>query len=147
MSKKCAREFDERLLSGYLDQELTQADEQRVRLHLEECEECSATVEEMTRIREATMTTSFVAADDNEWQEAPRSALSSWLRRIGWLLTGGWLLAMGFFAIAEYLRAPESWYVKAIPVVLVVGVALLLASIVLDRIKAAKSDRYRGVKK
>lgn len=147
MSKKCARNFDEQLLSGYLDRELTQADEQRVRLHLEECGSCSFALEEMTTIREATMTTNFQAVDDEQWQEEPRSPISRWMRRLGWFLTGGWLLGLGILATKEFVQAPEAWYVKAIPVVLGAGILLLLASVALDRLRAAKTDRYRRVEK
>lgn len=147
MSDNCIRTFEEELLSGYLDGELTQADEQRVRLHLEECEVCSTAVATMAAIREATMTTSFQAVDDEQWMEKPRSAASRWMRRSGWLLTGGWLLGFAVVGFREFFLAPESWAEKAIPVVLGLGILLLLGSVGLDRIRAAKSDRYRRVKK
>ena len=35
--------FDEALISGYLDGELTQGDAQRVRVHLEDCAVCQRT--------------------------------------------------------------------------------------------------------
>ena len=50
--------FDEALISGYLDRELTQGEAQRVRLHLEDCAECRSLADEITRLREATMATS-----------------------------------------------------------------------------------------
>ena len=49
--------FDESLLSGYLDGELTQADEQRVRLRLEGDSEARTMVAEMQRIRQAARST------------------------------------------------------------------------------------------
>ena len=42
MPEPCGRTFDGALLSGFLDGALTQADEQRVRVHLEDCETCRA---------------------------------------------------------------------------------------------------------
>ena len=43
-------QFDEALLSGYLDSELTQGDEQRVRLHLEGCAACKSEIEELRKL-------------------------------------------------------------------------------------------------
>ena len=48
-------EFDETSISGYLDGELTQRDDQRVRLHLEDCAECRAIADGMRKMKEATM--------------------------------------------------------------------------------------------
>ena len=40
MTEVCNRTFDSILLSGYVDGELTQADAQQVRVHLEQCPRC-----------------------------------------------------------------------------------------------------------
>ena len=45
MPEHCGRTFDDALLSGYLDHALTQADEQRVRIHLEDCATCRMQME------------------------------------------------------------------------------------------------------
>ena len=76
MSERCGRNFDEALLSGYLDRGLTQLDEQRVRVHLEDCETCRAAVDEMKRLREVTMSTEFDVPTDDQWSEIPRSRAS-----------------------------------------------------------------------
>ena len=57
MPERCGRNFDEALLTGYLDRVLTQSDEQRVRVHLEDCATCRAAVDDMKRLREVTMST------------------------------------------------------------------------------------------
>jgi len=55
MPDACGRTFDETFLSGYLDRALVQGDEQRVRVHLEGCVSCRALLDELTSIRDATM--------------------------------------------------------------------------------------------
>ena len=65
MQANCDRKFDEALLTGYLDGALTQADDQRVRIHLEECADCRRLSDELRELRETTMTTRFeLPADD-----------------------------------------------------------------------------------
>ena len=59
MSERCERSFDEALLSGYLDRALTQGDEQRVRVHVEDCGTCRTALDEMARLRDATLQTEF----------------------------------------------------------------------------------------
>lgn len=65
-------EFDEAILSGYLDGELTQGDEQRVRLHIEHCAGCGIVIDELRKLREATMNSNFQVPDDTQWDETPR---------------------------------------------------------------------------
>ena len=103
MSDAHDHRFDETLISGYLDRELTQADEQRVRLHLQDCTHCRELADELTRIREAAMSTSFPLPDDRQWDETPRSGLSSYLRNFGWLLMILWVVGLAGFGIWQLL--------------------------------------------
>ena len=59
MPDRCPSGFDDRLLSGYLDGELTQGDEQRVSVHLQNCPHCKELFDDLERNREATMSTRF----------------------------------------------------------------------------------------
>ena len=54
MSRPENHEEIQQMLSAYLDCELTQADRQRVRLHLEECAECRSAFEEMKALKRLT---------------------------------------------------------------------------------------------
>ncbi len=83
--------FDDTLISGYLDGELTQGSEQAVRVHLETCERCRTTAEELRTIKEAAMGTRFEVPEDLQWDETPRSTGSRLAQRAGWLIAGsGW---------------------------------------------------------
>lgn len=147
MNQNCQPTFDESMISGYVDSELTQADNQRVQLHLEECPSCLAMVDDLRQIREAAMTTRFPVPSDDEWREEPRSAGSRWIRRCGWALVLAWILGATWFALQGFLYGSATWYEKALIFALGAGPLLLFLSVLIDRLQALKSDRYGRVQK
>ena len=139
--------FDEALLSGYLDGELTQADRQRVRLHLEDDAEARSLVEEMAEIREVARSGDWVEPSDEQWNEAPRSSTSRFLRGTGWLLLGAWLAVVAVAVLWGLIFGPESWGEKALALAVVGGPLALFISVLIDRLKVMQHDRYRSVEK
>lgn len=147
MARGCRNGFDEALISGYLDQELTQAAEQKVRIHLEDCAGCRALLDELRQLREATMTTQFVEPSDTEWNERPRGAASRGLRSLGWAMAIIWLVVTVGFGLWQMWQAPQSAFERLLIFGGITGFALLFLSVLIDRIRAAKTDRYREVEK
>lgn len=139
--------FDEALLSGYLDGELTQAEEQRVRIRLEDDPEARRLLEEMRVTREATMTTEFHVPEDLQWDERPRGPFSRLLRHGGWLLFVLWAVGVAGFALWQLVVSPEPIWQKLLAVGGLSGLALLLLSVLLDRLRDRKTDRYRRVRR
>jgi len=143
----CGRRFDEELLSGYLDGALTQGERQRVRLHLEDCPACRAELAEMTDLREAAMSTRFALPADDQWNEAPRGAVSRLSRGTGWLLVVVWIVAVAGFALWELATGPASLVEKLLVFAGLSGAALLFVSVLVDRLRTWPVDRYRRVPK
>ena len=143
----CGRRFHEELLSGYLDGALTQGDTQRVRLHLEDCPDCRARFQEMTDLREATMTTRFALPADDQWDETPRGVVSLWSRRLGWALVVTWAVGLACFLLWQIAAGPESLLEKTLVFGGILGVALLFISVLSDRLRAIPTDRYTNVHK
>ncbi len=141
------RGFDEALLSGYLDGELTQAEAQRVRIHLEDHPEARALLDEMRRTREATMTTRLKVPDDVQWDERPRGPLSLFSRRLGWLLLIAWAVGVTAYGLWQFFTAPEHLAEKLAATSAASGLALLFVSVLVDRVRDARTDRYRRVLK
>ena len=140
-------DFDEAMISGYLDGELTQRDEQKVRLHLEDCGRCRGLADDMRTLREATMTTEFNVPEDTQWDERPRSGLSGWFRSIGWLVAVVW--AVGMTGWLSYLIATDSenWWEAALWFAFLAGGTLLFLSVLIDRLRVRRTDPYRKVEK
>jgi anti-sigma factor RsiW len=139
-------DFDEALLSGYVDGELTQGDAQRVRLRMERDPEVRATVEELQRIKEATMGSDFRLPPDGSWDEAPRSRASRLLRNAGFIVGIGLLLALVVTVLVALLDEESLIGLLFVGGFLVAG-GLLLASVLIDRREDIKNDKYRRVKK
>ena len=147
MPERCPTGFDERLLTAYLDGELTQDGEQRVEIHVEDCAHCAGVLDELRTIREASMTTNFATPPDEQWNELPKTAASGVLRRLGWWLAVPWLLVLTAYALYEAWLGTAG----ALERVLVFGgisaIVLLFLSVLLDRLRDARGDRYREVEK
>ena len=147
MSEAHDHRFDEALLSGYLDGELHQGEEQRVRLHIQECARCRELVTELTRMREAAMTTKFPMPDDRQWDETPRGGLSAFLRNFGWLLLVAWVVGLSGFMIWHLVTDGENLVEKLLVFGMWLGFGLVFLSVLLDRLKSYRTDRYRRVEK
>jgi anti-sigma factor RsiW len=147
MTERCPTAFDDTLLSGYLDKELTQGDDQRVRLHLEDCANCRATLDELERLRAASRSTPFVPVPDDQWDERPRGPLSGFARRLGWVMIIGWVAVLAGLAVWEFVVSPGALGPKLLTAAAVGGPVLLFVSVLLDRLRTLKTDRYRSVLK
>ena len=138
--------FDEALISGYLDSELAQAEAQRVRLHLEDCRECRATADELAQLKEATMSSEFKTPDDG-WDESPRGGVSHLLRNAGLLVGLTWIVGLAMWLIWELANDPEGLIGLLLVGGFLVSAGLLLTSVLIDRRRAMKNDKYTKVQK
>ena len=140
--------FDEALISAYLDGELTQGDSQRVRLHLDDCAACRRIADDMLKLKEATMTTEFRVPEDTQWDETPRGAASRIFHSFGWLVAIAWVVGLGAYFIWQIATGSESVEFEGlIGFGLMLAVALVFVSALIDRLKTRKTDPYRKVKK
>ena len=140
-------DLDEALISGYLDGELSQGDAQRVRIHLEDCAACRSNVDELRQLREATMTSEFQVPADSEWDESPRGGASRLLRNAGLAVGLAWAVGFAMWLIWELANDPEGLIGLLLVAGFMLSAALILASVLIDRLRDRKTDRYRRVKK
>lgn len=139
--------FDEELISGYLDGELSQGQEQRVRVHLEDCPECRAMAEELNRLKEVTMTTEFRVPDDTQWDETPRGRGSGFFRNFGWLILVAWIVGTLGYGLFQMATDTDELFEVVIVFGAWLGFGLVFLSVLIDRLKTRKTDRYRRVEK
>jgi len=138
----------QKMLSAYLDGELTQADSQRVRIHLEDCEECRRARGQLEKLQRVTSEMKFVEPPEERMSEIEERLSVQAPRIAGW---GLFLIgALVWVVYAIYLFAVEAdqpvWQKLTIAAV-VIGLVLILASVLFQRLLELPHDRYRGVKK
>ena len=141
-------QIPEELLSGYLDGTLVQQEEQRARRLLEESAEARLVFEDLKAMREAARGTPFRRLDDIQFSEVPRSRLSAMLRFSGFGLVVLWLAALTGFGLWRYSQSADSGLWEKLMVFgLSSGILLAFLSVLSDRLRDAREDPYRGVKK
>lgn len=136
----------EELLSGYLDGELTQQVRQRVELHLDGCDGCRRMFDELRSIREGIGGLDTLEPTPEQWSRMMSTLANKTSRGVGWTIgiAGGALLA-GFAAYEFAIDDSVDRLVKIGLAAVVGGAALLLLSVLVDRLRARKSDRYKDV--
>lgn len=136
------------LLSAYLDDELTQAESQRVRLHLEECSGCRQQALELERLKRMTAELVFPDPPEQEMEELERRLSVRAPRRLGWMLFCGGAVALLIYSLVMALL---HWRPPTVREILggmvVVGLLLLFFSVLRQRLLELPHDRYRSVKK
>ncbi len=145
MSSVRERPFDEELISGYLDGALTQQEAQRVRLYLEQSVEGKALFEEMKTLREATSSTEFLLPENNQWPELPQGHFSWLSRSLGWTLISLWLTIVTAYAPWKFFAHSADPFRIFLFLGLPGGLVLLFLSVLVERLRELKADRYRGV--
>ena len=134
------------LLSGYLDDELTQQEKQRVSVHVDGCDECRGALEDLARLKERVGAARLRAVDEKTWRETTDDALVEVSRGIGWLvLIGAVLLAVGY-GVYEFLSDPEQATIEKIAAVAIyLGLGGLFISVLRQRLIERKTDKYEDV--
>ena len=138
------------LLSGYVDQELTQQQSQRVQVHLDTCAECRKLHADLKNMKEQLRQLSYPISDEEMLEKLEKDLFASSSRNFGWIMLGLGALAaivagtIGFFM---FLAAPDvPVLVKLFDGLLVIGGVALFVSVVRERLMTYKKDKYRNVK-
>jgi len=136
------------MLSAYLDNELTQGAAQRVRVHLEDCEECRRVFDEMARLQEMTRNLAFADPPEARMKELEKSLGVQAPRRLGWLFVVAGAVAWLIYGTAMYIRHWRPPTVEElISSAVVIGFVLLFVSVAVERLRQLPHDKYRRIEK
>ncbi len=147
MADRCPANFDETLISGHFDGELTQAAEQKVRIHLEDCGHCRTVLGELRTMRETTLSTGFHTPEDSQWDERPKTSLSLFARGTGWIIAIVWTAFFASYALWQFWQGSANLVERLLVFGGLSAIALLFTSVLLDRMRVARTDPYREVEK
>ena len=136
------------LLSGYLDDELTQADFQQVEVHLRSCSECKQVLDDMTKLKGAVAESRpREELDAERWEKIMNDKPAKASQGVGWLLLIAGAVALISYAIWEFAIDDEVQLgVKLAVSAVWFGVFFLFLSVVRQRMVDHKSDRYKDVR-
>ena len=136
------------MLSAYLDNELTQGAAQRVRVHLEDCEECRRVFDEMARLQEMTRNLAFAEPPEARMKELEKSLSVQAPRRLGWLFVVAGVVAWLIYGAVTYVRHWRPPTVEElISSAVAIGFVLLFVSVAVERLRQLPHDRYRRIEK
>ena len=138
----------QQLLSPFLDGELTQADRQRVRIHLEDCADCRREFEQLQELQKLTGSLKFSDPPEDKMRELEQQLSVQAPRRLGWGLFTGGLAVWAAYAVYLFVTAPDllTWP-KLTAGAVVIGFVLLVISVARQRWLELPHDKYRGLKK
>lgn len=135
------------LLSGFVDEELTQQDSQRVQVHIDACTNCATELAQIRAVRERLGVARLSNLNQDTWRETMDDMAVNTSRGIGWLLLIGGLLAAAGFGVVQILTEFSSWsFLEKLMVVGIYGGALFIfVSVLRQRLIERKKDRYKDV--
>lgn len=140
------REHVGKLLSGYVDGELTQQERQRVERHCEVCGQCRTELADLRKVRERVRGATLSPLGEDIWRETMNDSAVKTSRGIGWLLAIGGLLAIAGVGVYEFITDTGiETYMKVIVGAIYGGGALLFLSVLRQRLIERKTDKYKDV--
>ncbi len=132
----------ESLLSGFVDDELTQGDRQRVEIHLEDCEKCRKQESQLSDLRRTVGRMPLAELTRKEWDKIMNDLPVRTSRGLGWLLYGGGLVVLSAYAAFSF------WTDDTVPALtrvavaaLVIGLLCLFYSVTRQRLIERKTDK------
>ncbi|MFP6581457.1 MAG: zf-HC2 domain-containing protein [Candidatus Hydrogenedentota bacterium] len=141
MSETCDEIRD--LMSGYLDDELSDAQTQIMQAHLDGCAVCRQELDEMTQLVAASSELGFELPPEEVWDDFLGQVYARMERRFGWLLI--WLGCAGLIGVGLYTMLITQWessIAKIATEIVLVGLAVVFASVARQRWVIRKTDRY-----
>jgi len=140
------------LLMGYLDEELSVEEKNHLEEHLKECPTCTAELKEFRKLKQITDEVTLVEPEDKIWRAYWSNVYNRAERCLGWIMFSVaailLLIYAGFKGIEQIWQDPTIGILLKIGLlVLIIGLAILLVSVLRERCYFYKKDRYKNVRK
>ncbi len=139
-------------LMGYLDDELDEQQNRRLEEHLKTCDDCADELEQFRKLKAITDEVALVEPEDRIWQDYWSSVYNRIERGVGWVVFSVAATALaiygGFKAIEGLIKDPGVELGLKIGILaLIVGLAILLVSVLRERLYIRQRDRYKDVRR
>ena len=132
----------------YIDGEMSPQDRAEYERHLESCAECRRSLERFGGLRSLTGRIKMKDPTDEFWEAYWKSLYRRIERRIAWIIM---LVGVVMLVVYQLYHAASNFgritFEKAALVLFAAGAALLLISIIRERIHHHKVDRYKDIER
>ena len=133
-------------LSGYLDGELSEERRHQIDSHLLSCRSCQQVLEQLSTLRKETEAMNYLEPSGQEWRRMEKSIFASISRGLGWIVLAVWSVVTCFYGCYEYFSSPtEPLFQKILMFAFFLGLGLLFLSVLSERIRDSRTDRYKGI--
>ena len=140
------------LMMGFLDDELDSEQTQQFERHIAQCPQCAEELEGFRKLKAVTDDMNLVEPEDRVWQQYWRNTYNRIERSIGWVffsIAAIVLIIYGGFKVVEgVITDPRvGLTLKIALLTLIAGLAILLVSVLRERLYFRKKDRYKDVRR
>ena len=147
MNKSNHCQHIEILISGYLDDELTQQDSQKVAVHLAQCQACQNTYQELKALQDAVGKTSYAEMEQDKLHSLVNDLTSRRIEGLAWFsISAALVILVVFTSYHFWLDSSTPLYIKLAVSLLWGGGIGLFVSVLRQRWISKKDDKYRKVK-
>ncbi len=134
------------LMMGLMDDELSPEEVSEVHAHLTRCESCREEYESLRNTTQKILKLSFKEPQDEIYEKLWKSPYSRFAKMTGWtLFVSGWLLILLYSLFIFFTSPDEAMIPKLGTAAFFIGFIILLCTVIRDRFKKSKSDRYKEV--
>lgn len=136
------------LISGYIDQELTQQQRQLVRVHLDSCNQCKSLFDDLVAMKSTMGDFNYPECEEVKMDNILNEPVAKKLSISGWLLITVPLTALFIYHLYTIITVGGFTLLsfKTLFLMLEGGFLFLLISVIRQRLIARKTDKYRNVK-
>lgn len=136
------------LLVGLLDGELTPEEARQITEHLTRCAACRQDYEQLRQTTGKLAALSFQEPSDAVLAQVWKRPYSRLARTLSLgLVLGGYALLIGYGLIEFLTRGKEGWPAKVGLAAVGLGLVLLLALLIRERLKTYKTDPYKDIER
>jgi len=137
-------EHDKLAVMRYLDGEMTAGERSAFECHLEDCPECQKTLAELSTLKEVTRHMKIADLPQTVWDRYWTGVYNRIERSVAWFLFILGAAMLVAYDIYQIITDPtlES-YVQLALMLLIVGFAVLLLSVIREKIAVNRTDRYQ----
>lgn len=140
------------LITGLVDEEITDKQKQDLFAHLESCKVCQATYESFVQLKKETSEMKFNKLPEVYWDEYWTHVYNRIERGLSWIFVSiGLIILLGYgsYQVMQdfYLNPDEPILIKMGVGLLTAGMIILFISVLREKLMIRKVDKYRSVER